>query len=126
MNSNLLGVLKRMSQNHEILLKMDAMSRRALASLEAMQKAITDGNRGMIGKHMIDAENALSYLKSDLNLHDSLAKSVPTDQAHTTYLGVIPQYDNTASDYTGTENAVVKGVSRAGRASGFYTPHRVV
>jgi len=115
-----------MPDNQEILQKMDAMSRRALASLEAMQKAITEGNRGMIGKHMIDAENALSYLKSDLNLHDSLTKTAEANLAHTQFLGVIPQYNNKASDYNGTENAVVKGVSRAGRSSGFYTPHRVV
>ena len=30
------------------------------------------------------------------------------------FAGVIPQYDNTASDYNGTENAVALGVSRHG------------
>ena len=99
MNLKRLGGMKRMSDNQGILQKMDAMNRRALASLEAMQKAIADGDRGQIGKHMIDAENALSYLKDDLKLHDTLAKS---------------------------ENAVVMGVSRVGRSTAHYTEHRVV
>lgn len=126
MNLKRLEGMKRMSDNQGILQKMDAMNRRALASLEAMQKAIADGDRGQIGKHMIDAENALSYLKDDLKLHDTLAKSANTNEAHTRFLGFIPQYDNNASDYTGTENAVVMGVSRVGRSNTHYTEHRVV
>ena len=122
MNLKRLGGMKRMSDNQGILQKMDAMNRRALASLEA----IADGDRGQIGKHMIDAENALSYLKDDLKLHDTLAKSANTNDAHTRFLGFIPQYDNNASDYTGTENAVVMGVSRVGRSTAHYTEHRVV
>lgn len=111
----------------DILQKMDPMARRALASLEAMQAAIQTNDPAMIGKHLEDASNAISHLKNDLALHDSLNKAVQTaPQPHDQFVGVIRQFDNTASDYNGTEGAVAVGVSRMGRASGFFTPHRVV
>ena len=54
------------------LKKMDPMTRRALASVEAMQKAIDLNNRDDVEKHLNDAKNALSMITNDLGLFDSL------------------------------------------------------
>ena len=116
------------SDAFDLISKMDPMARRALASLEAVQAAIKTNDKNIIGKHLLDAENAIQHMKSDLHLADRLSKmmsgnSMPSSE---TRMGVIAQYDNTASDYKGSENAIALGVSRAGRATGFFTPHRVV
>lgn len=102
------------------------MARKALAAVEAIQKAIKDNDTNGIANHILNAENALSMLKSDLALHDQLQKSINRVPVADRFAGVIPQYDNTASDYNGTENAVALGVSRHGRSTNYYTPHRVV
>jgi hypothetical protein len=110
----------------KMLEKMDPMARRALAAIEGVQKAIQSNDVGAINEGIMAAENALSMLKSDLNLHDQIVKSMSRTTPADRFMGVIPQYDNNASDYNGTENAVAMGVSRHGRSTGFFTPHRIV
>ncbi|MDC3217839.1 hypothetical protein OAT94_02555 [Schleiferiaceae bacterium] len=110
----------------DIIEKMDPMARRALAAVEGIQKAIASNDASAISAGIMAAENALSMLKSDLALHDQVQKSISKNQPAEVFMGVIPQFDNTASDYNGTENAVAQGVSRHGRSTAFYTPHRVV
>lgn len=110
----------------KMLEKMDPMARRALAAIEGVQKAIQANDTEGISAGIMAAENALAMLKSDLSLHDQIAKSMQNNQPADRFLGVIPQYDNNASDYNGTENAVAMGVSRHGRSTGFFTPHRIV
>jgi hypothetical protein len=110
----------------DIIEKMDPMARRALAAIEGVQKAIQANDADSISAGIMAAENALAMLKSDLALHDQLAKSMSKAPTAERFMGVIPQYDNTASDYNGTENAVAMGVSRHGRATGFFAPHRIV
>ena len=115
-----------MSEMFDIIEKMDPMARRALAAVEGIQKAIASNDTQAISAGIMAAEKALSMLKGDLALHDQVQKSVAKNHSADRFLGVIPQYDNTASDYNGTENAVAMGVSRHGRSTAFYTPHRVV
>ena len=115
-----------MSEQFEIIAKMDPMARRALAAVEAIGKSIAENDVTSISANIMAAENALAMLKSDLALHDQLQKALAKSQPAEKFLGVIPQYDNTASDYNGTENAVAMGVSRHGRDSGYFTPHRIV
>ena len=115
-----------MTENFDIISKMDPMARKCLAAVEAITKAIETNNRDSIESHIMMAENALSMLKSDLNTHYLLAKAMKPSAPADRFMGVIPQYDNTASDYNGTENAVALGVSRHGRDSGYFQPHRVV
>jgi len=115
-----------MTSGFGIIEKMDPMARRAKAAVEAIEKAIADNDRDSIAMHLQAAENAISMLKSDLNTHDILAKSMDTKPVADNFLGAIPQFDNTASDYKGTENAVALGVSRHGRDSGYWQPHRVI
>lgn len=115
-----------MSEMFDIIEKMDPMARRALAAIEGVQKAIKANDTDGISAGIMAAENALAMLKSDLNLHDQLAKSMSKAPTADRFMGVIPQYDNNASDYNGTENAVAMGVSRHGRATGFFMPHRIV
>lgn len=110
----------------DIIEKMDPMARRALAAIEGVQKAIKANDTDGISAGIMAAENALAMLKSDLNLHDQLVKSMSKAPTAERFMGVIPQYDNNASDYNGTENAVAMGVSRHGRATGFFMPHRIV
>ena len=110
----------------KMLEKMDPMARRALAAIEGVQKAIQANDTEGISAGIMAAENALAMLKSDLDLHDQITKSVSKTQPAERFMGVIPQYDNNASDYNGTENAVAMGVSRHGRATGFFMPHRIV
>ncbi len=115
-----------MTDGFDIIAKMDPMARRAKAAVEAIEKAIATGDRDALAAHLEQAENALSMLKSDLATHDMLAKSMNRVQSSDRFLGAIPQFDNQASDYNGTENAVALGVSRQGRDSGFFQPHRVI
>ena len=115
-----------MTNGFGIIEKMDPMARRAKAAVEAIEKAIAENDRDSIAMHLQAAENALSMLKSDLSTHDLLAKSMAKKPASDQFLGSIPQFDNTASDYNGTENAVALGVSRHGRDSGYFQPHRVI
>lgn len=110
----------------DIIAKMDPMARRALAAVEGIQKAIESNDTNAIEAGIMAAENALSMLKSDLDLHSQLQKAQSKSPVAEKFLGVIPQYDNNASDYNGTENAVAMGVSRHGRSTNFYTPHRFV
>lgn len=110
----------------DIIEKMDPMARRALAAIEGVQKAIQANDADSISAGIMAAENALAMLKSDLALHDQLAKSMSKTPTADRFMGVIPQYDNNASDYNGTENAVAMGVSRHGRSTNFFTPHRIV
>jgi hypothetical protein len=104
-----------------ILAKMDPMARRAQASIEAMQTAITHNNLDDVAKHIEDAKNALSVLERDMNLAKSfedaasLQKSDNNTQGEGLPMGNISQHNQTSSDYDGTEGAVVLGVSRYGR-----------
>jgi len=110
----------------KMLEKMDPMARRAKAAIEQVEKAIASGDRATLSYMLDQAENAISMLKMDFNEADIIAKSVKTTPAADRFLGAIPQFDNQASDYNGTENAVALGVSRQGRDSGFFQPHRVI
>ena len=110
----------------KMLEKMDPMARRAKAAIEQVEKAIASGDRATLSHMLEQAENAISMLKMDLNEADIIAKSVKTTPAADRFLGAIPQFDNQASDYNGTENAVALGVSRHGRDSGYFQPHRVI
>ena len=60
----------------DIIEKMDPMARKALAAIEAIQKAIKENDTESIAHQILNAENALSMLKSDLHLHDQLQKSM--------------------------------------------------
>lgn len=110
----------------KMLEKMDPMARRAKAAIEQVEKAIASGDRATLSYMLDQAENAISMLKMDLNDADIIAKSVKTTPAADRFLGAISQFDNQASDYKGTENAVALGVSRHGRDSGYFQPHRVI
>ena len=120
-----------MSEEHGdfgIISKMEPMARRALAQMEAMEKAIMHNNRDDIEKHLSEAQNALSKLREDLNLHDSLAKSftsVLDGSQLEKSMGNLHQFKETDSDYDGTEGAVVLGVSRKGRSTVIMRPHQV-
>jgi len=118
--------MRKVSEMFDIIEKMDPMARRALAAIEGVQKAIKANDTDGISAGIMAAENALAMLKSDLDLHDQLKKAMSKTNPADQFMGVIPQYDNNASDYNGTENAVAMGVSRHGRSTGHFTPHRVV
>ena len=108
------------------LKKMDPMARRALASVEAMQKAIDHNNRDDIEKHLNDAKNALESLGSDLELHDGLQKALkPTYTPNPQQVGMIRKFDNSESDYNANDGAVALGVVRAGRTNKVFRPHEV-
>lgn len=112
-----------MTEGFDILSKMDPMARRALASVEAMQKAIEHNNRDDIEKHLQDARNALDILKDDLSLHDRLVK---TNEITDDSLGIIRKYDNSENDLTSADGANALGVVRAGRTNTIYREHIVV
>jgi len=114
-----------------IISKMDPMARRALASMEAMQQAISHNNVDDVAKHIEDAKNALAVLERDLDLHKSFAATASITKSDESgvlgdgrVLGNIAQHRNTVSDYDGTEGAVVLGVSRHGRSSTFWRPQQ--
>tara|TARA_R110002012_G_scaffold258574_5_gene439086 strand:- start:1552 stop:1896 length:345 start_codon:yes stop_codon:yes gene_type:complete len=113
-----------MSGGFDILAKMDPMARRAVASIEAMQKAIDLNNRDDIEKHLHDARNAMDVLMSDLELHDKLTKQfqVQTDDVQA---GMIMKFDNTDGDYSANDGAIALGVIRAGRTDKVFRPHRI-
>ncbi|MGB0165080.1 MAG: hypothetical protein ACPF9I_06685 [Candidatus Thalassarchaeaceae archaeon] len=113
-----------MTEGFDILSKMDPMARRALASMEAMTKAIELNNRDDIEKHLSSARNALDILTRDLNLHDSLVKNVP--QSDFSQVGIIRKFDNSESSINQADGAVALGVVRAGRSDRIYRPHNVV
>ncbi len=106
-----------------ILAKMDPMARRAKASIEAMNQAITHNNIDDVAKHIEEAKNALAVLERDMNLAKSLLKAGEIKKSDVTSeilgkglpMGNITQHNQTSSDYDGTEGAVVLGVSRYGR-----------
>tara|TARA_R100000988_G_C4007248_1_gene173685 strand:+ start:716 stop:1084 length:369 start_codon:yes stop_codon:yes gene_type:complete len=104
------------------LKKMDPMARRALASVEAMQKAIDHNNRDDIEKHLGDAKNALEMLSDDLGLYDRLAKTVETTD---TQVGQILKFDNTEGNLSANDGAIALGVVRAGRTDKIFRPHTV-
>ena len=109
------------------LKKMDPMARRALASMEAMLKAIDHNNREDIEKHLNNATNALSSLKEDLSLHDSLVKALSNNgpRHDPTQVGVIRKFDNTDGDLSPNDGAIALGVVRAGRTDKVFRPHEV-
>ena len=108
------------------LKKMDPMARRAWASMEAMLKAIDHNNREDIEKHLNNATNALSSLKEDLSLHDSLVKALSNNVRHDpTQVGVIRKFDNTEGDLSPNDGAIALGVVRAGRTDKVFRPHEV-
>tara|TARA_R110000751_G_scaffold159792_1_gene265522 strand:- start:213 stop:572 length:360 start_codon:yes stop_codon:yes gene_type:complete len=115
-----------MSEGYDLISKMDPMARRALASVQAMQKAIDLNNRDDIGKHLDDAKNALSVLSGDLDLHDRLNKKLPdTGSRPDVQLGAIIKHDNTDGNYNANDGAIALGVVRAGRTDKVYRPHVV-
>ena len=106
--------------------KMDPMARRALASVEAMLKAIDHNNRDDIEKHLIDAKNALSSLGEGLDLHDRLVKALSNNVTSDPFeVGVIRKYDNTDGNLTVNDGAIALGVVRAGRTDKVFRPHEV-
>ena len=89
-----------MTEGFDILSKMDPMARRALASMEAMTKAIELNNRDSLGKNL--AESDFSQV------------------------GIIRKFDNSESSINQADGAVALGVVRAGRSDRIYRPHNVV
>ena len=104
------------------LKKMDPMARRALASVEAMQKAIDHNNRDDIEKHLNDAKNALTMLSDDLGLYDKLAKTAEKEDHQ---LGQILKFENNEGSVSANDGAIALGVVRAGRTDKIYRPHTV-
>jgi hypothetical protein len=103
-----------MSDGFDILVKMNPMARRAIACLEAVEKATLLNNRDDIEKNLEVARNAISMMFDDLGLHDNLVKAgnqSPTDSQ----TGIIMKYDN----------AIALGVVRAGRTTNVFRPHEV-
>ena len=118
-----LGGMSDMSEDQLFSLKkMDPMARRALASVEAMQKAIDHNNRDDIEKHLNDAKNALALLGDDLGLYDRLAKTVEKTD---TPVGQILKFDNTEGNISANDGAIALGVVRAGRTDKIFRPHTV-
>ena len=107
------------------LKKMDPMARRALASMEAMLKAIDHNNRDDIEKHLNNATNALSSLKEDLSLHDSIHKALSKKATQDLQVGVIRKFDNTDGDLSVNDGAIALGVVRAGRTDRVFRQHEV-
>ena len=114
-----------MTNGFDILSKMDPMARRAAASLEAMQKAIAFNNEGDIEKHLNEIRSALDVLERDLELHKSMEKAFGRITTDSTHLGVLKQFTNSDSDYTGGEGGAALGVVRAGRTANVFRPHEV-
>jgi len=117
--------------NFGIIAKMDPMARRATASMEAMQQAISHNNLDDVAKHIEEAKNALSVLERDLNLAKSLEQTAAIAKSDNEIiqgegrpLGNIGKHHNTVSDYDGTEGAIVLGVSRYGRSSTIWRPQQ--
>ena len=107
------------------LKKMDPMARRALASMEAMLKAIDHNNRDDIEKHLNNAKNALSSLTEDLSLHDRIHKALTSKATADLQVGVIRKFDNTDGDLSPNDGAIALGVVRAGRTDKVFRPHEV-
>jgi hypothetical protein len=115
-----------MSEGFGILAKMDPMARKALASIEAMQKAIDCNNRDDIAKHLDNAKNALEILSGDLELHDNLMKHMSNEPEHyDKQIGAILKYENTDGNYTVNDGAIALGVVRPGRTDKVFRPHIV-
>ena len=114
-----------MSEGFGILAKMDPMARKALASIEAMQKAIDCNNRDDISKHLDDAKNALEVLSGDLKLHDDLTKQMEGQVSENTQVGAILKYENTDGNYSANDGAIALGVVRPGRTDKVFRPHTV-
>jgi len=104
------------------LKKMDPMTRRALASVEAMQKAIDLNNRDDVEKHLNDAKNALSMITNDLGLFDSLTKASEKSDVQ---LGQILKFDNNEGNISPNDGAIALGVVRAGRTDRIFREHTV-
>lgn len=113
-----------MSDGFDILTKMNPMARRAIACLEAVEKATLLNNRDDIEKNLEVARNAISMLYDDLGLHDRLVKAIeqtPSDSQ----VGMIAKYDNTESDFSSNDQSIALGVVRAGRTGKVFRPHEV-
>ena len=86
------------------LSKMDPMARRCVASVEAMQKALSE----------------------DLVLHDTLHKAlgnqISSDEIRK---GVTYTPQNTEGNFNGGEDAIAYGVVRPGRSDKLYRKHQV-
>tara|TARA_B100000029_G_C17306683_1_gene862795 strand:+ start:179 stop:523 length:345 start_codon:yes stop_codon:yes gene_type:complete len=113
-----------MSDGFDLLAKMDPMARRALASIEAMQKAIDLNNRDDIEKHLHDARNAMDVLMGDLELHDKLTKQMQ-NESDSVQAGMIMKFDNTDGDYSANDGAIALGVVRAGRTNKVFREHTI-
>lgn len=113
-----------MSEGFNLIEKMEPMARKAMAEMEAMEKAIHYNNRDDVAKHLENAMQALTVVQSDLELHDKwtkLASNETTEQQ----LGQILKFDNTEGNVTANDGAIALGVIRAGRTDKIYRPHRV-
>ena len=113
-----------MSDGFEILEKMNPMARRAIACLEAVEKATLLHNRDDIEKNLEVARNAISMMFDDLGLHDRLVKATEQQPADSR-AGMIVKYDNTEADLSPNDSAIALGVVRAGRTSKVFRPHEV-
>jgi len=114
-----------MSEGFGILAKMEPMARKAVASIEAMQKAIDCNNRDDIAKHLDDAKNALEVLSGDLELHDNLMKQLHNQFPADMQVGAILKYENTDGNYTANDGAIALGVVRPGRTDKVFRPHTI-
>lgn len=112
-----------MSEGYDLISKMNPMARKALASIQAMQKAIDMNNNEDISKHLDDATNALSMISSDLDLHNRLNKQLVAKED--VQVGAIIKHDNTEGNYNANDGAIARGVVRAGRTDKVYRPHIV-
>ena len=113
-----------MSESLFDLRKMDPMARRATAALEALTKAIETEDRVAVEKHLEDASVAMSKLREDLSLYDSLNKAIRND-SDSIQKGINFNPSNTDTNYSGAEDASALGVVRAGRTDKLYRPHTV-
>ena len=93
-----------MSESLFDLRKMDPMARRATAALEALTKAIETEDRVAVEKHLEDASVAMSKLREDLSLYDSLNKALRND-SDSIQKGINFNPSNTDTNYSGAEEA---------------------
>ena len=101
------------------------MARKALASIEAMQKAIDCNNRDDISKHLDDAKNALEVLSGDLKLHDDLTKQMESQVSEDTQVGAILKYEKTEGNYSAKDGAKAHKVVSQTRKDKVFRPHTI-
>ena len=113
-----------MSEGFNLIEKMEPMARKAMAEMEAMEKAIHHNNRDDVAKHLENAMQALSVVQGDLELHDKWTKLATTERVDE-QVGQILKFDNTEGNVSANDGAIALGVIRAGRTDKIYRPHTV-